>query len=43
VHEIALFRRGGERFAVTVMTDGNPSHRYGTQTLRGVAARLFAS
>ena len=42
VHEIALFARGRERFAVAVMTDGNPSHRYGTATLRGVAARLFA-
>jgi hypothetical protein len=41
VHEIALFRRGGERFALAVMTDGNPSHRYGTASLRGVAARLF--
>ncbi len=41
VHEIALFRRGRERFALAVMTDGNPSHRYGTATLRGVAARLF--
>jgi hypothetical protein len=42
VHELALFRRGRERFALAVMTDGNPSHRYGTATLRGVAARLFA-
>jgi len=25
------------------MTDGNPSHGYGTATLRGVAARLFAA
>ena len=41
VHEIALFRRGRERFALAVMSDGNPSHRFGTATLRGVAARLF--
>ena len=42
VHEIALFTRGRQRFAVAVMTDGNPSHGYGTATLRGVAAHLFA-
>jgi len=41
VHEIALFTRGSQRFAVAVMTDANPSHGYGTATLRGVAARLF--
>jgi len=42
VHEVALFTRGRSRFAVAVMTDGNPSHGYGTATLRGVATRLFA-
>jgi hypothetical protein len=42
VHEIALLRRGRERFTVAVMTDGDPSHRYGTATLRGVAARLLS-
>jgi hypothetical protein len=41
VHEIALFHRGRKRFAVAVLTDGNPFHSYGTATLRGVAARLF--
>jgi hypothetical protein len=24
-----------------VLTDGNPSHDYGTETLRGVAQRIF--
>ena len=43
VHEAALFERGGTRFALAVLTDGNPSHGYGTATLRGVAARLFGS
>ena len=26
---------------MAVLTDGNPSHEYGTETLRGVAQRLF--
>jgi Beta-lactamase enzyme family len=41
VHEAALFERGGRRFSLAVLTDGNPSHDYGTETLRGVAARIF--
>ena len=41
VHEAALFERGGRRFSLAVLTDGNPSHDYGTETLRGVAHRLF--
>lgn len=41
VHEAALFERAGRRFSMVVLTDGNPSHRYGTQTLRGVARRIF--
>jgi hypothetical protein len=41
VHEAALFEREGARFSLAVLTDGNPSHDYGTETLRGVAERLF--
>jgi D-alanyl-D-alanine dipeptidase len=41
VHEAALFERGGSRFSLAVLTDANPSHAYGTATLRGVARRLF--
>jgi hypothetical protein len=41
VHEAALFERGGRRFSLAVLTDGNPSHEYGTETLRGVARRVF--
>ena len=41
VHEAALFERGHKRFSLAVLTDGNPSHAYGTATLRGVARRLF--
>jgi D-alanyl-D-alanine dipeptidase len=43
VHEAALFERRGRRFALAVLTDGNPSHAYGTATLRGVARRIFAA
>ena len=41
VHEAALFERRGRRFSMVVLTDGNPSHDYGTETLRGVARRIF--
>jgi zinc D-Ala-D-Ala dipeptidase len=41
VHEAALFERDGQRFSLAVLSDGNPSHDYGTATLRGVAERLF--
>jgi zinc D-Ala-D-Ala dipeptidase len=41
VHEAARFERGGQQFSLAVLTDGNPSHAYGTATLRGVAERLF--
>jgi zinc D-Ala-D-Ala dipeptidase len=41
VHEAALFERGETRISMAVLTDGNPSHEYGTETLRGVAQRLF--
>jgi beta-lactamase family protein len=41
VHEAALFERRGRRFSLAVLTDGDPSHDYGTATLRGVATRLF--
>ncbi len=41
VHEAALFERGDTRISMAVLTDGNPSHEYGTETLRGVAQRVF--
>jgi D-alanyl-D-alanine dipeptidase len=41
VHEAALFERGDTRLSMAVLTDGNPSHDYGTETLRGVAERVF--
>ncbi len=41
VHEAALFERGPLRVSMAVLSDGNPSHEYGTATLRGVAERIF--
>ena len=41
VHEAALFERARTRISMAVLTDGNPSHDYGTETLRGVAERVF--
>jgi D-alanyl-D-alanine dipeptidase len=41
VHEAALFERGRTRLSMAVLTDGNRSHEYGTETLRGVARRVF--
>lgn len=40
-HQVALLRRGEERVAVAILTTGSPSHAYGKQTLRSVAARLL--
>jgi len=42
VHEAALFERGSTRLSMAVLTDANPSHEYGTATLRGVARRVFS-
>ena len=40
-HQVALLRRGSQRVAVAILTTGSPSHAYGKETLRGVAARLL--
>ncbi len=40
-HQVALLTRAEERVAVAILTTGSPSHRYGKQTLRGVAERLL--
>jgi hypothetical protein len=41
-HQVALLTRGPERVSVAVLTSGSPSHRYATETLRGVFRRLLA-
>jgi Beta-lactamase enzyme family len=40
-HQVALLRRGGRRLAVAILVTSSPSHEYGKETLRGVAARLL--
>jgi Beta-lactamase enzyme family len=40
-HQVALLTRGDERVAVAILTHDNGSHRYGNETLRGMAARLL--
>lgn len=41
VHQGALLKRDRERLAIAVLSDGSPSHEYGTATVRGIAARLL--
>ncbi len=41
VHAVGMFERDGERVSLAVLTDGNPSHDYGTDTIRGAAERAF--
>jgi hypothetical protein len=41
-HQVALLRRGKRRVSLAILTTGSPSHAYGKQTLRGVAARLVS-
>jgi Beta-lactamase enzyme family len=40
-HQVALVRRGRRRLAVAILITSSPSHEYGNETLRGVAARLL--
>ena len=41
VHQAARLERGDRVLAIAVLTRANPSHGYGTETIRGVAARLL--
>jgi zinc D-Ala-D-Ala dipeptidase len=41
VHAAGMFERDGERVSLAVFTDGNSSHDYGTDTIRGAAERAF--
>ena len=40
-HQVARLERGDRVVVIAVMTRANPSHRYGTETIRGVALRLL--
>jgi hypothetical protein len=40
-HQVALLRRGSRRLAVAILITSSPSHPYGKETLRGIAARLL--
>jgi hypothetical protein len=40
-HQAALVERGSTRISIAVLTEWNPSHAYGTRTIRGVADRLL--
>jgi hypothetical protein len=40
-HQVALLTRGDERVSVAILTHEDGSHRYGTETLRGIALRLL--
>lgn len=40
-HQVALLERGRRRVSLAIFTQFDPSHRYGKQTLRGMAARLL--
>ena len=41
VNQSALLQSVDRRVALAVLTDGNPSHTYGTETIRGVARRVL--
>ena len=40
-HQVALLRRGRRRLSVAILITSSPSHEYGKETLRGIAARLL--
>ena len=40
-HQVAWLEHRGERVSLAIFTQRNPSHAYGNETLRGVAARLL--
>jgi hypothetical protein len=41
VHQVARLQKPGNRVAIAVMTDGDPSMAYGIDTIQGVTGRLL--
>ena len=41
VNQGALLERGNRHVTLTILTDGDPTHAYGTRTVEGVARRLL--
>jgi hypothetical protein len=41
VHQAARLKRGPLSASIAVLTDGNPSHEYGVETVRRIAERLL--
>lgn len=41
VHQAAHVERAGAHWGLAILTDGNPSHGYGVDTVRGVARRIL--
>ncbi len=41
VHQVAKLESDRGPLAIAVLSDGNPSHEYGIETVRGVAKRLL--
>jgi beta-lactamase class A len=42
VHQAALIERGRRRVGIAILTEGNPSEKYGQRTVRGIARRLLS-
>jgi hypothetical protein len=40
-HQVAFLESGERRIAVAIFSEHSPNHAYGTDTVRGVAARLL--